>query len=163
MSTDHLSPVSNDSLKAVVETVLNDLGLAFSHTGEIIVPDELQKSVRLDSFKGRFVRISDDGQASDIDLKEFLAGAAKDQPDLFQPRATSKPSTSTAKTPDTGNLTERMRQIRATRETPVSKAMKAKAEAIGSNPWKSGNLTEQMFIRKWNPEQAERLKQEAGR
>lgn len=103
------------------------MGLAFSHTGEIIVPDELQKSVRLDSFKGRLVRISDHGQASDIDLKDFLADGYNDQPELFQPRATSKPSTSTAETPDTGNLTDRMRQIRATRETPVSKAMKAKA------------------------------------
>jgi hypothetical protein len=161
MSSD-LSPVSAGSIQTIVESVLTDLGLSFSHTGEIIVPDELSKGLRLDSLRGRLVMVGDGDNIVDVDLKEHLAQRYKDQPDHFTARTTSKPSTTTTKPADTGNLTERMRKMRAARETPVSRVMQAKAAAIPSNPWKRNNLTEQMFIQKWNPEQAERLKREAG-
>jgi hypothetical protein len=57
--------------------------------------------------------------------------------------------------PATENLTERMRRLKAEKNSPQSKALSA---SVTENPWVTGNLTKQMMLLKHDPARAQRLK-----
>jgi hypothetical protein len=154
MSTD-LSPISAGSIRSII----SNAGLTLSPLGDVVVVDDLQASLRLDQEKGGIVLIGADGTASPVDLLKHLAELAKAKPDFFRPAEKSGTPASSGTT--STNLTERMKAILATRETPVSRAKKAASQKIDGNPWISGNLTHQMVIQKHDPARAAKLKAEA--